>query len=111
MISHLGSYSLIFCTIFAFLIILQSAKLIGNQSKIFPKKIYTIITLQLFFVIFSFSCLLIAFVSSDFSNITVYNNSHTEKPFFYKISGVWGNHEGSLLLWLLVLVLFLFYLY
>ena len=108
MISYLGSYSLIFCTIFAFLIILQSAKLIGNQSKIFPKKIYTIITLQLFFVIFSFSCLLIAFVSSDFSNITVYNNSHTEKPFFYKISGVWGNHEGSLLLWLLVLVLFLF---
>ena len=108
MISHLGSYSLIFCTIFAFLIILQSAKLIENQSKIFPKKIYTIITLQLFFVIFSFSCLLIAFVSSDFSNITVYNNSHTEKPFFYKISGVWGNHEGSLLLWLLVLVLFLF---
>ena len=108
MISHLGSYSLIFCTIFAFLIILQSAKLIVKQSKIFPKKIYTIITLQLFFVIFSFSCLLIAFVSSDFSNITVYNNSHTEKPFFYKISGVWGNHEGSLLLWLLVLVLFLF---
>ena len=108
MISYLGSYSLIFCTIFAFLIILQSAKLIGNQSKIFPKKIYTIVTLQLFFVIFSFSCLLIAFVSSDFSNITVYNNSHTEKPFFYKISGVWGNHEGSLLLWLLVLVLFLF---
>ena len=108
MISHLGSYSLIFCTIFAFLIILQSAKLIRNQSKIFPKKIYTTITLQLFFVIFSFSCLLIAFVSSDFSNITVYNNSHTEKPFFYKISGVWGNHEGSLLLWLLVLVLFLF---
>ena len=51
---------------------------------------------------------MIAFVSSDFSNITVYNNSHTEKPFFYKISGVWGNHEGSLLLWLLVLVLFLF---
>ena len=108
MISYLGSYSLIFCTIFAFLIILQSTKLVGNQSKIFPKKIYTIITLQLFFVIFSFSCLLIAFVSSDFSNITVYNNSHTEKPFFYKISGVWGNHEGSLLLWLLVLVLFLF---
>ena len=108
MISHLGSYSLFFCTIFAFLIILQSIKLVGNQSKIFPKKIYTIVTLQLFFVIFSFSCLLIAFVSSDFSNITVYNNSHTEKPFFYKISGVWGNHEGSLLLWLLVLVLFLF---
>ena len=108
MISHLGYYSLIFCTFFAFLIIFKSAKLIGNESKIFPKKIYTIITLQLFFVIFSFSCLLIAFVSSDFSNITVYNNSHTEKPFFYKISGVWGNHEGSLLLWLLVLVLFLF---
>ncbi len=108
MINHLGSYSLVFCTIFSFLIIFQSVKLIVNQSKFFPKKIYTIITLQLFFVILSFSCLLVVFAASDFSNLTVYNNSHTEKPFFYKISGAWGNHEGSLLLWLLVLVLFLF---
>ena len=51
---------------------------------------------------------IIAFIVSDFSNETVYNNSHTSKPLFYKISGTWGNHEGSLLLWLLVLNIFLF---
>ena len=49
-----------------------------------------------------------SFVNSDFSNETVFNYSHTTKPLFYKISGTWGNHEGSLLLWLLVLTLFIF---
>ena len=52
--------------------------------------------------------LIISFVNSDFSNETVFNHSHTTKPLFYKISGTWGNHEGSLLLWLLVLTLFIF---
>jgi len=47
-------------------------------------------------------------VLSEFSNITVFNNSHTTKPLFYKISGTWGNHEGSLLLWVLILTLFIF---
>ena len=59
-------------------------------------------------VLISFFTLIYAFIISDFSNITVYNNSHTTKPLFYKISGSWGNHEGSLLLWLLVLNIFLF---
>ena len=49
-----------------------------------------------------------SFISSDFSNETVFNHSHTTVPTFYKISGAWGNHEGSLLLWLLVLTLFIF---
>ena len=53
---------------------------------------------------FSFS-----FVVSDFSNETVFNHSHTTKPLFYKIAGTWGNHEGSLLLWLLVLTLFILF--
>ena len=59
-------------------------------------------------VLVSFFSLIYAFFISDFSNETVYNNSHTTKPLFYKISGTWGNHEGSLLLWLLVLTIFLF---
>ena len=46
------------------------------------------------------------FIISDFSLVNVFENSHTSKPLFYKISGAWGNHEGSLLLWLLVLSLF-----
>ena len=51
--------------------------------------------------------LVFSFINSDFSNETVYNYSHSTKPLFYKISGTWGNHEGSLLLWLLVLTLFI----
>ena len=59
-------------------------------------------------VVISFLGLVFSFIYSDFSNETVFNNSHTTKPLFYKISGTWGNHEGSLLLWLVVLTLFIF---
>ena len=54
----------------------------------------------------SFVALTMSFVSSDFSVRLVYENSHTAKPLIYKISGVWGNHEGSMLLWVLILSLF-----
>ena len=49
-----------------------------------------------------------AFIISDFSLITVYQNSHSLKPLFYKIAGTWGNHEGSLLLWAIILSIFSF---
>ena len=55
---------------------------------------------------FAFAALTYAFVTSDFSLRLVYLNSHSAKPMLYKISGVWGNHEGSMLLWLLILSLF-----
>ena len=61
---------------------------------------------QALLVSFAFGCLTYAYVTSDFSVANVAENSHTLKPMLYKISGVWGNHEGSLLLWLLILVLF-----
>jgi len=54
----------------------------------------------------SFAALTHAYLTSDFSVVNVINNSHSLKPILYKISGVWGNHEGSLLLWVLVLALF-----
>ncbi|MEH6786599.1 MAG: heme lyase CcmF/NrfE family subunit [Paracoccus sp. (in: a-proteobacteria)] len=54
----------------------------------------------------SFAALTVAFVTSDFSLKLVYENSHTAKPMLYKFTGVWGNHEGSLLLWVLILALF-----
>src|SRR4026209_1022075 len=47
-----------------------------------------------------------AYVKSDFSVLNVVQNSHTAKPLLYKVSGVWGNHEGSMLLWVLILSLF-----
>jgi len=54
----------------------------------------------------SFAALTHAFINSDFSLRIVAANSHSLKPFLYKISGVWGNHEGSMLLWVLILTLF-----
>ncbi|NUB43516.1 heme lyase CcmF/NrfE family subunit [Fertoebacter nigrum] len=63
-------------------------------------------TLQFLLIGFSFAALTYAFVTSDFSLRLVVMNSHTLKPLIYKISGVWGNHEGSLLLWVLILALF-----
>ena len=54
----------------------------------------------------AFASLTFAFVTSDFSVEVVAANSHTTKPLLYKIAGVWGNHEGSMLLWVLILSLF-----
>mgnify|MGYP002016544978 CR=1 FL=1 len=54
----------------------------------------------------SFLALTYAYVSSDFSVVNVLANSHTSKPMIYKITGVWANHEGSMLLWVLIVALF-----
>ncbi|HMQ40720.1 MAG TPA: heme lyase CcmF/NrfE family subunit [Paracoccus sp. (in: a-proteobacteria)] len=54
----------------------------------------------------AFAALTVAFVTSDFSVVLVYENSHSAKPMLYKFSGVWGNHEGSMLLWVMILSLF-----
>jgi len=105
--SLIGLYSLFFGLFSSFLIIFFSIKNLRNFLN-FDSKILSLTFLQFFFVVVSFLGLIISFINSDFSNETVYNHSHSTKPLFYKISGTWGNHEGSLLLWLLVLTLFLF---
>ena len=105
MASLIGSYSLSFGLLFSILIIFFSVK--NLKAEILDKKIITFTFIQFFFVVISFFGLIISFINSDFSNETVFNHSHTTKPLFYKISGTWGNHEGSLLLWLLVLTLFI----
>ncbi|MBI37803.1 MAG: heme lyase NrfEFG subunit NrfE [Alphaproteobacteria bacterium] len=61
---------------------------------------------QFFLILIAFFTLTYAFVASDFSVYLVFKNSHSLKPMIYKISGVWGNHEGSMLLWVLILALF-----
>lgn len=61
---------------------------------------------QFLLTLMSFGALTVAFVTSDFSLHLVWANSHSAKPMLYKISGVWGNHEGSMLLWVLILTLF-----
>ena len=62
--------------------------------------------LQFMAVSVAFAMLAAAHIASDFSVLNVFENSHTAKPFVYKVSGVWGNHEGSMLLWSLILAAF-----
>ena len=104
--STIGHYSLVLGLCVSLLLVFFSIKNFKN-SEILNSKVLSFTFLQFFLVVVSFSSLIISFVLSDFSNETVFNNSHTTKPFFYKIAGTWGNHEGSLLLWLLVLTLFI----
>ena len=105
--STIGYYSLVFGLIVSIPIILFSIKNFKNQE-LLDYKIISFTFIQLLLVVVSFMGLIFSFIYSDFSNETVFNNSHTTKPLFYKISGTWGNHEGSLLLWLVVLNLFIF---
>ena len=108
MINQIGNYSLFIALFASIFLIFQSSNAIRNKSKNLDGKIFSALSVQSLMVTLSFFSLIYAFIVSDFSNETVYNNSHTTKPLFYKISGSWGNHEGSLLLWLLVLTIFLF---
>ena len=107
LLSVIGHYSLILGLCFSLPIIFLSIKNFKNSEYLNTKILFSSF-FQLILVSLSFLCLVFSFVFSDFSNETVFNNSHTTKPLFYKISGTWGNHEGSLLLWLLVLTLFIF---
>jgi cytochrome c-type biogenesis protein CcmF len=62
--------------------------------------------MQFAFVALSFGALVICYVTSDFSVATVFENSHSRMPLIYKFTSVWGNHEGSMLLWVFILALF-----
>jgi cytochrome c-type biogenesis protein CcmF len=62
--------------------------------------------MQFLLIAISFAALMTAYVTSDFSLETVWANSHSAKPLIYKIAGLWGNHEGSMVLWVLILGLF-----
>ncbi|MGE5778142.1 MAG: heme lyase CcmF/NrfE family subunit [Hyphomicrobiales bacterium] len=61
---------------------------------------------QFCFVAMAFAALMTCYVRSDFSVVNVFENSHSAKPLVYKLSGLWGNHEGSMLLWVLILSVF-----
>ncbi len=105
MLNFLGNYSLYFALAVSLILLIFNFKNFKSQKNL-SYNVFLLTFLQFILICISFLTLLFAFVISDFSNLSVYLNSHTTKPLFYKISGTWGNHEGSLLLWLLVLSLF-----
>ena len=108
MLSNTGNLLLFINIFLSTLIIYNSYKCLKTKNNIIFKNIYQISLVQSTLVLICFFTLIAAFIVSDFSLITVYQNSHSLKPLFYKISGTWGNHEGSLLLWVIILTIFSF---
>ena len=93
--------SLIFSIIQLFLPFLRT-----NKDYLFLKVFKHSTSLTFLFSFLSFFVLVISFLISDFSIKLVYEHSHTLKPLIYKLTGTWGNHEGSLLLWITILHFF-----
>tara|TARA_Y100001970_G_scaffold132647_1_gene163739 strand:+ start:45 stop:1910 length:1866 start_codon:yes stop_codon:yes gene_type:complete len=103
MISLLGFSSLCLSTLFSFLILLPKS-IINLNVKYF----FLFLRSSTFLICISFLSLMTAYIKSDFSNYNVFQNSHSNKPLIYKISGTWGNHEGSILLWLCMISIYAF---
>jgi len=101
----LGNILLLLCLFFSI------SQFVFSQGKNKVKFIPLVVNGLLISSFLSFLLLIYAHIISDFSLLNVYQNSHTTKPLLYKISGVWGNHEGSLLLWILVLTIFNYFIF
>jgi cytochrome c-type biogenesis protein CcmF len=106
MIPELGHYALVLAL--ALGLIQSVAPVIGARryDAVLMRLASSTALMQFAFVAFSFLALIICYVTSDFSVATVYENSHSMMPLVYRITSVWGNHEGSMLLWVLILSLF-----
>ncbi|WP_113913298.1 heme lyase CcmF/NrfE family subunit [Roseovarius dicentrarchi] len=106
MITELGHFALILA--FAIACVQAIVPLVGAQKRWSGWMAVgdTAAGLQFIMIAVSFAALTYAFVVSDFSLRLVTLNSHSAKPMLYKITGVWGNHEGSMLLWVLIVALF-----
>jgi len=105
MAPYLGNLSLWLSLFFAISQFFVSKK--NKKSKLI---IISVIGLLISSLI-SFFLLMYSHVISDFSVLNVFQNSHTTKPLLYKVSGTWGNHEGSMLLWILVLTIFNYFIF
>ena len=105
MAPSLGNFSLWLSLFFAIFQFFTSRK--NNKLKFITISVNGLLISSLI----SFFLLMYVHVVSDFSVLNVFQNSHTTKPLLYKISGVWGNHEGSMLLWILILTIFNYFIF
>jgi cytochrome c-type biogenesis protein CcmF len=106
MIAELGHYALVLALALA--LIQSTSPVIGARKAdmTLMKLADSTAIAQFAFVALAFGALVICYVTSDFSVANVYENSHSQMPLIYKFTSVWGNHEGSMLLWVLILAIF-----
>ena len=106
MITEIGHFSLIFAFVLSLCQSLAPIYAARKSIDVIHNVTIRLAILNAIFVLISFSCLVWAFIVSDFSVALVVEHSHSSKPMIYKISGSWGNHEGSLLMWIVILSVF-----
>ena len=106
MITEIGHFSLIFAFVLSLCQSLAPIYAARKSIDAIHNVTIRLAILNAIFVLISFSCLVWAFIVSDFSVALVAEHSHSSKPLIYKISGSWGNHEGSLLMWIVILSVF-----
>src|SRR5690349_15279058 len=106
MIAELGHYALVLALAIA--LIQSTVPLYGARTRdgVLMGVAEPTALAQFGFVALSFGALVACYVTSDFSVATVFENSHSTMPLIYKFTSVWGNHEGSMLLWVLILSVF-----
>ncbi len=102
MIPEIGHFALIIAFCLAGLLALLPMIGLYHKNDVWMQAARPIALGQCFFILLSFMCLLYAFIHNDFSVAYVAGNSNAALPIFYKISAIWGGHEGSLLLWILI---------
>jgi len=106
MIAEIGQFALVFGFCLAVVQVVLAGASAASQSPPSCRLLRRLSYLQLWVVALSFACLIVLFSQSDFSVLLVSEHSHSAKPFIFKLSATWGNHEGSILLWLVILCLF-----
>ena len=106
MITEIGHFSLIFAFVLSLCQSLAPIYAARKSIDVIHSVTIRLAILNAIFVSISFSCLVWAFIVSDFSVALVAEHSHSSKHMIYKISGSWGNHEGSLLMWIVILSVF-----
>ena len=105
MVPTLGNFALWLSLVFAGSQFYNTRK--RNKLKIISISVKGLLASSLL----SFFLLIYLHITSDFSVLNVFQNSHTTKPLFYKITAVWGNHEGSMLLWIIILTIFNYFIF
>ncbi|MBN8956755.1 MAG: heme lyase CcmF/NrfE family subunit [Rhizobiales bacterium] len=106
MIPEIGHYALVLALALAVIQIVVPAWGVRTHDAVLIGVAEATAPAQFLFVALAFAALTACYVASDFSVLNVFENSHSAKPLLYKITGVWGNHEGSMLLWVLILAFF-----
>lgn len=106
MIAEIGHYSLYLALMLSLAQIAMPLTGAHRQDLVFMRSGRYLALSQFLFVAIAFLCLLYVFARSDFSVALVAQHSHSTQPLFYKLTAAWGNHEGSLLLWILILAFF-----